>query len=171
MKNIIQLSISVLMLLAVLSACSLKSEEDAIADAESAAEDTFMDETMIEPNYEYDGASFYLPENLDIKNQDESNLVLTDGEQTYIVFYNENEDALSELNYNAAQKNDTLLLESFTDEEKFGYISVLPDKGEGYQLQVGIGGAKITTYTDKGKLAEDTMELMKIAKSIAVESK
>lgn len=169
MKNPIQLIIVVLILSAVLGACSMKSEEDAIADAEAIAEETFKGATEAEENFEHYGESFYLPDKLEVDSKDKSNLVLTDGDQTYIIFYNKNEDALSELNFEAVQNSNALLLESFSDEEKFGYILVLPDEGEGYQLQIGIGGAKITTYTDKGKMNENAEELMKIAKSIAAD--
>ncbi|OZU89678.1 hypothetical protein CIL03_00625 [Virgibacillus indicus] len=170
MKNPIQLIIAVLILTAALSACSMKSEEDAIADALAITEDTFKSETAAEANFEHYGESFYLPDKLEVESKDKSNLVLTDGDQTYIIFYNKNEGALSELNFNAVQNSNALLLESFNDGEKFGYVSVLPDEGEGYQLQIGIGGAKITTYTDKGKMDDDAKELMKIAKSIAAEA-
>ncbi|PAV30117.1 hypothetical protein CIL05_06535 [Virgibacillus profundi] len=171
MKKPIQIVIAVFFLLFVtLSGCSMKSEEETITDTKDIAENTFMDDTPIESNYEFKGNSFYLPSGLEEKSGDENNLVLEDGDQTYIVFNNNNEEPLSQLHYNAAQDKNALLLESFSDENKFGYIRLQPDEGEGYELQIGIGGVKITTYTTKGKMEEDTEELMKVAKSIAMDA-
>lgn len=168
-KNlIVTLSVTALAII-LLAGCGFKSEEEAVADAKEAAEAVFYSDTPVETNYEMESNSIYIPDRLEVESKDESNLILVDGKQTYIVFYNEFEPASSELNYEAAQSDQALVLDSYSDGDKFGYIRILPDDGEGYELQIGIGGAKITTYTQKSRIKNDASELMNIAKSIAIE--
>ncbi|WP_339228440.1 hypothetical protein NSQ77_01485 [Oceanobacillus sp. FSL K6-2867] len=167
-KRIVALS-AITSAIMLLAGCGLKSEEEALAGAKEAAETAFYSEAPIETNYEMENKSIYIPDQLEVESKDESNLVLVDGKQTYIVFYNELEPASSEMNFEAAQTDQGLLLESFRDDLGFGYLRVLPDEGEGYELQIGIGGVKITTYTKKSRIENDAIELMKIAKTIAIE--
>lgn len=169
LKSCIRVIIFSLFMILVLSGCSLKSEENAIMDAKETAKQAFEDQTPIEANDEVNEQPLYLPANLEVQSGDETNLILEDGDQTFIVFHNINEDNKSELNYHAAQMKEALALESFDDEEKFGYIRILADEGEGYELQVGVGGVKITAYTTKGKLHQDALEMMKMAKFISTE--
>ncbi|WP_249872040.1 hypothetical protein [Oceanobacillus saliphilus] len=149
----------------VLAGCTI-SEEEATSEATAAAEHIFHYETDIDTNYKIDKNSIYIPAHLKVESSDDSNIILVDGSQTYIAFNNLIEPAESELNFNAAATEDALVLESFADENHFGYIRILPDEGEGYEMQIGAGGAKITTFTTKGKMAADAEELMKLAKSI-----
>lgn len=167
MNNSTKIALAIfLVLLVVLTGYSMKSEEDVLKDVKEAAESTFNEDGKIAVNHEMDGFSLYLPENLEVEEESNSNVILKDENQTYILFYNSLESPQSDLNYKAAQTDKALLLESFIDEGEFGYIRVLPDEGDGYELQVGIGGVKITTYTTKGKIDDDASNLMKIARSI-----
>lgn len=167
-KRIVALSVTTLAII-LLAGCGFESEEETLAGAKEAAEAAFYSETPIKTNYEMESKSIYIPDHLKVESKDESNLILVDGKQTYIVFYNEFEPASSELNFEAAQSDQSLVLESYHDNSSFGYIRILPDDGEGYELQIGIGGAKITTYTQKSRIKNDASELMNIAKSIAIE--
>ncbi|AXI09740.1 hypothetical protein CV093_13530 [Oceanobacillus sp. 143] len=169
MNSYIRVIIFALFMILVLSGCSLKSEENAIMDAKEAAKQAFEDESPIEANDEVNGQALYLPANVKVQSGDATNLILEDGDQTFIVFHNINEDSMSELNYHSTQTEKALALESFKDEESFGYIRILEDEGEGYELQVGVGGVKITTYTTKGNLDKDALEMMKMAKFISTE--
>ncbi|WP_077327584.1 hypothetical protein [Virgibacillus siamensis] len=159
---------AVCFLATVLSGCSLQSEEEAVQKAEKSAKRVFTSNKMVETNHKLEGFSLYLPERMEVKEASNSNVILEDGGQTYIVFYNSLEGATSKLGYKAAEKDSALLLESFEDDEKFGYIRILSHKQEdNYELQVGVGGVKITTYTSKGQLDSDSEDLMKVAKSIS----
>lgn len=149
----------------------MQSEEEAIKDAKKYAENVFNSNEKVETNHTLDSFSMFLPENLEVAEEDMSNVVLKDGDQTYIVFYNSLEDPLSKLSYKVAatKSKDSLLLETFEDPKKFGYMRILPHKDENkYELQVGVGGVKITTYTTKGNLDNDSKEIMKIARSIVL---
>lgn len=156
----------VLLLLITLVSCNSKSEEEVIQEAKEIAEKTFTSSEIITPNKELDHFSLYIPEHLEVEEMDENNIILSDTKQTYIIFYNSLEDPTSDLNYQLAENNDALLLEAFQDEEKFGYIQILSEDEDRYEIQVGVGGAKITTYTDKNRMIDHAEELMKIVLSI-----
>lgn len=150
------------------SGCSMKSEKEAINDAKNAAEIVFKADNSIKPNHDLENFSFYLPDRLEVKEAAKSNVILHDNDQLFIVFYNKLEKPNSKLNFQSVKKDSVLLLESFSDKNKFGYISIFPDEGKGYLMQIGIGGVKTTTYTSTGNMAEDAEDMMKIAKSIVM---
>jgi len=156
----------------ILTGCSMQSEDEAVKSTEETAEKVFNAEKAIETNQELDAFSMYLPKGFEIIEEDASNVIIEDGEQTYIVFYNNLENPLSTLNYEstAAKKDQALLFESFDDTNKFGYTRILPDDEEHYELQAGIGGVKITTYTSKSDMESDAEKMMKIARSIVVDN-
>lgn len=146
--------------------CNQKSESESLEDASIMAEDIFNSDETIERNYEAEGFTLYVPNNMDIEEVEDSNIILSKGDQTSIVFYNMLEGPKSKLNYNNAQNNQAILLDTFEDEQKFGYIRIMPENDKEYEMQIGVGGAKITTFTSKGDMSKDAQELMKIAKSI-----
>lgn len=155
----------------VLFGCSFQSEEEAVNQAKESAKVVFNSNKSIESNHKVDEFSLYLPERMQVKEADKSNVILKDGDQTFIVFYNSLEDASSRLGYKAAKTESSLLLESFKDDEKFGYIRVRShNEEENYELQVGVGGVKVTTYTSKEQLDKDSKALMKVARSISTSS-
>jgi hypothetical protein len=149
-----------------MSTVSYQSEDKVIKNAGEAAQTVFNTEDIPVENYQGEYFSFYLPEDMEAKEVDANNAVLQQGSQMFIVFYNPLETNKSDLNYNAAQSKDAVLLQSFKDDEKFGYIRILPDKKDQYELQVGVGGVKVTTYTERSEIIEDAKGLMKIAISI-----
>ncbi|RKQ30526.1 hypothetical protein [Oceanobacillus halophilus] len=167
MKKILRLVMVLLISMIMASGCSNKTEDEAVSEAKEMARTVFELEAEIEANEEVNGLPLYIPGQLDVQSEEENNLILEDGNQTYLVFYNVIEDTKSKLNYESAQSDNTLILETFEDNEKFGYIRILPKEEEGYELQVGVGGVKITTYTTKRKMADDTEEMMKMAKYMA----
>lgn len=153
----------------VLGGCSFfMSEEDAISQTQEVAKTTF-EKNETETNHEAGSFSLYLPDSMKISEESNSNLILNEGEQTFILFYNPKEERKSKLNYQAAsEKDEHLLLESFEDKGRFGYVRVLPiNEEEKYELQVGVGGVKVTTYAEKDSLKNDAEKMMKIANSIA----
>ncbi|WP_047985132.1 hypothetical protein [Ornithinibacillus californiensis] len=151
----------------IISIFSYRSEESVMIQAGVTAEKTFFSEDIPEDNYQGEHFTFYLPNPMEVEEVDNFNAIIEYGDQTLIVFYNTLEDDLSQLNFNAAKTDDAVLLETFTDDEKFGYIRLLPEgKDEEYEIQVGVGGVKVTTYTTKGEVITDSENLMKMALSI-----
>ncbi|MEN2467035.1 hypothetical protein [Ornithinibacillus sp. JPR2-1] len=146
---------------------SFQSEESIIAQAGEKAEEVFYSEDIPEDNYEGEYFSFYLPANMNVEEVDMFNAIVHGGDQPLLVFYNTLEDNRSQLNYEAAKTEDVVLLESFSGDDKFGYIRLLhEDEKMGYELQIGVGGVKLTTFTSKNKAITDSENLMKIALSI-----
>ncbi|WP_117170641.1 hypothetical protein [Paraliobacillus sediminis] len=166
MRKIMGLSMSLLIIsLFFLSACA-PSEDEALELTETAAKTVFEDNTT-EPNNTLDSFSLYLPSGYEIIEESQSNLLLESGDQTFILFYNALEDTTSELNYQAAEANgNNLLLQSFEDEGRFAFVKV-SESGDEYELQVGVGGVKITTQTSIRQLEDYTIEMMQIATSLA----
>ncbi|SDQ41909.1 hypothetical protein SAMN05216232_1526 [Virgibacillus subterraneus] len=171
-KSIRKITILSLLFVVALTGCSLQTEEEAIKDAKESAKKIFDSDEKVETNHKLNSFSMYLPNSLEVEEKDANNVILKDGDQTFIVFYNNLEDPLSKLSYNsaAAKSDEALLLETFEDQNKFGYMRIIPhDQEEDYELQIGVGGVKITTYTSREDLDNDSEELMKIAQSIALQ--
>lgn len=156
------------LLLLFLNSCGLKSETDVIKNAKEAAEEVFKTEKVIVPNHELIHVSLYLPDRMKVEEEDTNNIILKDNNQIFIVFYNKLEKPTSQLNYQSLQDEDALLLESFQDPEQFGYIDIKPEEEGEYEMQIGVGGVKITTNTTKSKMSADAEELMRIALSVLI---
>jgi len=150
----------------ILHGCGMQTEEDALDSAIKSAERTFYSNEEVKTNEQTTTFDFYLPSSLSIEEESENNVILSDGNQHYIIFYNDLESPKSKINYKSAKDSDSLAYESFEDEERFGYLQVIAGTDENYQIQAGIGGVKITTYTSKKDMAGKAEELMKIARSI-----
>lgn len=147
--------------------CS-KTEDQVFKEAEEVVNGIFSEENKVEINYSDDIVSFYLPEHLHIVEQDENNLVLKNGDHVYVIFMNYMEASTSKVFFGSAQADDALLYTSYERDDMFGYMRILEnldDKGT-YELQVGIGGVKVTTNTTLKQLVSESEQLMKIAKSI-----
>ena len=166
MKKIVGLLFAMLTIsLLLLSGCA-PTEEEALNLVEEVAQEAFEGDT-VEPNQEVEGFSLYVPDDFEIKEETQSNLLLESGDQMFILFYNALEATTSRLNYQTSEANDNYsLLQSFEDNERFGYVKVAETE-EDYELQVGVGGVKITTQTTLENIEDNTTDMMKMATSIA----
>ncbi|KGX83694.1 hypothetical protein [Pontibacillus marinus] len=143
------------------------SEKQAMQNAKSAAKEAFNKEE-VPFTKELESISLYMPKTMKIVSNSANNLILREDEQGYILFYNPFEKLKSDTFYKDAKKaKDIELIETFRNEERFGYIRVIKLDEETYELQVGVGGVRMTTETDKNDLKEDAHEMMKIVRSIA----
>jgi hypothetical protein len=151
----------------VLSIYSYQSEESIIEQAGNIANDTFYNDDIPKDNYKGEHFSFFLPEKMEVEEVDNFNAILEIDNKTIIIFYNTLEDNLSKLNYEAAKTEEAVLFESFEDDNKFGYVRILPVDTDGkYEIQIGVGGVKVTTITTKREAINDAENLMNIALSI-----
>ncbi|SET82147.1 hypothetical protein SAMN05216389_1334 [Oceanobacillus limi] len=167
MKNPAPIVIALLLLFIIaISVYTYKSEDTVIQNVSEVAKTTFHSNKEITTNYNNSGLAFFLPEGLEVEEEDANNAILTSGDQTYIVFYNQFEAPISDLNYLSASNDEAVLLESYEDDHKFGYVRLMPSESHEYELQVGIGGVKITTFTTTGTMERDTEQSMLIARSI-----
>ncbi len=151
--------------LIILTGCS-RSEEETLVSVKDSAEEVFEQEPF-KSNQTFDNFSLYIPKGYKVEEESKSNLILKKDGQTYILFYNALEDTTSELNFKAAEANGNFqLLQSFQSDERFGFVKVVKLEEE-YELQIGIGGMKITTQTTLKKMEKDTREMMQIGNSLA----
>ncbi|MBB6452153.1 hypothetical protein HNQ94_000574 [Salirhabdus euzebyi] len=153
-----------LSLIFLLSGCFL-SEEKALENAKEEAEKSFMADPL-ETNQKIDDISIYLPEGMEINGSSNNNVFLAKEDQDYLLFYNQFESEDSQHLFEGIKaRPESLLLHSYEDDKRFGYIAVFPHQEEEYELQVGIGGVKITTITTLDNLEEESSDLMEIVNS------
>lgn len=164
-RNLIIIGLFILILLA---GCG-KSEEEIITEAYERAKEVFLDDSEINYTYESNTVSLYLPDYLTVIEEDANNLILRRQDLTYIIFINDFELPNSVTLYNLAEIDEYLLFESFEKDDQFGFIRILQEPiedNELYEIQVGIGGVKITANIPLERILTEATELMKVAKSI-----
>ncbi|WP_182201122.1 hypothetical protein [Paraliobacillus salinarum] len=167
-KVIRVLNIMFVIALFLLVGCA-PSEEEALTSVESIAKTEFEKKPQ-EANQKHENFNLYVPNDYKVTEVSKSNLILENGDQTFILFYNSLEETTSKLNFQAAEANGNYqLLQSFEDNERFGYVKVSKLE-KNYELQIGIGGVKITTQTNLRNIEEDTEKMMKMANSLAYSS-
>ncbi|MGM0874952.1 MAG: hypothetical protein ACQEWV_09135 [Bacillota bacterium] len=112
--------------------------------------------------------SYYLPEGFSVKETKKFNVLLEKGNQSYILFVNENEKANSKVSYDtlAKQYKKPFISETFKDKNRFGYLFVNRIEENTYEVTVGIGGTKLTTEAKANDVPEDAKNMMDILKSI-----
>ncbi len=155
----------------LLVGCS--STEEIVADTKDSVHEMF-EEGPKGINVKKGNFEFYLPDAMDVQEQQEileNNLLLSEGDQTYILFVNpiEKENRDSRVIYESTQSdNNYILNETFEKNKQFGFVQILAleDKNKTYEVTVGVGGAKLTTITKKTNLVKSAKKMMKIANSV-----
>ncbi|GAB2554183.1 hypothetical protein [Gracilibacillus alcaliphilus] len=149
----------------VWTSMSTPSEEEILAEAVDAAQVHFEQEAHT-PNTILEHFSLYVPADFEIVEESDSNVLVKQGDQTYLLFHNPIESDTSQLHYEVAKAADNSeRLVSFENKERFGYINIVEDSS-GYELQLGVGGTKITTITDQSKLVDNSIHMMDMIRSI-----
>ncbi|MGE7758846.1 hypothetical protein [Peribacillus sp. NPDC097895] len=135
--------------------------------AEKAAELAFRNDEK-QPNIEAGLIQVYLPKDFKVVEEHDNNLILQKGDKIYILFVNPNEKEDSSVLFLAIKEQDDqyVVLHSFQNDDKFGFISIKESPKEKYELAVGIGGVKLTTETDKDHLKTDAKQMMEVVSSV-----
>lgn len=170
-KNITLLFPGLLILLFVISGCNKTTEEEVFKHIGDAVESAFATDEA-EPNENLELFNLYMPDQFNIIEDSPNNLIFAEGNQMYILFYNTFEDEQSELFYLSAKANGSYsLIDTYHNEpeERFGYLKIA-DREDTYQLEVGIGGVKITTQTSLDQIEEDAVKMMTMINSIEFDS-
>lgn len=164
-KRVIGLLIIGLMTL-VVSGCGL-SEEEVIENISETIQTSFNRQSP-EPNTEFDHFNIYFPENIEIIEESDGNVIFNDQNQTYILFYNRLESPLSDAFYLAEKRRGNyLLLESYQDTERLIYVKV-SEVEEDFELQVGVGGLRLTTHVALKELEDTFNEMVDMINSIEI---
>jgi len=151
----------------ILASCSNASIKEEQKIAEANVMKVFKGKGK-KPNTEAEGLNFYMPTGVSIEDTKQSNVILKRDSKVYILFYNPNESAKSEVVYQSTVSDTEKyrINKTFTHDNRLGYF-VVRDTGEDeYEIVVGVGGVKLTTQTDADEIAFDAELMMEIASSI-----
>lgn len=167
MKFKVTKAIAILIAIALITGCNISKEE-----AIDLAKETFIAGVKTDPqqpNQETKLFSYFLPPVLSVEETNENNLILTRGNQIYLIFSNPAEDALSKVNYEQDKtfEEDKILIETLNSEETFSYLIVSPFGDDQYKIIVGIGGEKGTTIANARNFKESVETIIKIINSIS----
>jgi hypothetical protein len=149
-----------------LTGCTISDEEITKTTIE-LTEQEFESKTK-KPNKESALFSYYLPEEFSVKETNKFNVLLEKGNQDYILFVNENEEKNSKVSYEtlAEEFNKPFISETFSDNDRFGYLFVNKLEKNRYEVTVGIGGTKLTTVAKSTNVSDSAKNMMDIAASI-----
>ncbi|MBM7660491.1 hypothetical protein JOC85_001263 [Bacillus mesophilus] len=140
--------------------------EDQLAETEIVTNEAF-EAGPKGVNIEEDEFTYFLPDSIEPESSDEFNIILTEGNQAYILFVNAFEEKTSRILYESSLLDEQYLLnKTYENEDSFGFILVYEIEEEQYEVVVGVGGTKLTTVTDKSKIAESAEKMMLIANSV-----
>lgn len=124
----------------------------------------------INPNNNIGEVSLYLPAGMEVESSDDTNVVLKNGSNYYLLFLNSKEEQNSKVMYESTLKtaNKVIVKETFEDDKRLGFIIVqeVNQEEDQYEVTVGIGGTKLTTETNVSNLAHEAEQMMKILNSI-----
>jgi hypothetical protein len=151
---------------AILLLVGCSSIEEVVAEANTVASETFASGPK-GINVEKDSFSYYMHSSMEEESSQVHNIILTEGKQTYILFVNSLEEKKSRVVYESTVVDQEYLLnETFENKDRFGFVQILELEEKTYEVTVGVGGAKLTTETDKGNIVESTEKMMQIANSV-----
>ena len=150
----------------VLAGCSASIEEEA-ENTISLLEETFSAEPT-ETNTSNDEISYYLPNSMEIESEQDNNLIIKEGKQTFILFVNQIEEKDSKVMYESIieKVDENVLEETFEDDNRFGYTIVQGLEDNLYEVTVGIGGVKMTTEAKANSVSESAELMMEIVSSV-----
>ncbi|MGM8215657.1 hypothetical protein ACLIA0_08770 [Bacillaceae bacterium W0354] len=144
------LLIGLVFFLVTLTGC-LQSEDKVMNEIEKRLKDEFLSDEKIEANFELKRLSVYKPDSLELQEEGINNFIFTDGSRPYVLFINEFEAPNSKWFYNrlkSENKNNKMFLRSFESDEEFVYLAVQEHEDKQYEVQIGIGGIKMSTLTN-----------------------
>lgn len=158
--------IMLVIILVLLSGCT-QSEESLRNDSIDHTKQAFDNEEL-EVNEKAEQFSFYLPNDFKIKEKNDYNVLLEDGNKSYILFVNLNEPKNSKVSYVTLteQYQEPFLSKTFEQNDRFGYLFVVKIEENKYEVTVGVGGTKVTTEAKGNDVAEDAEAMMMIANSV-----
>ncbi|MBD8034701.1 hypothetical protein [Solibacillus merdavium] len=159
-----------IVIVAVLTACSQSVEDQALAGIENA-ETVFSSEPK-EVNKSIGHIELYLPAGYSIeKGIDELNYTILNGKDSYILFVNQNETNDSQLHYDIFKSESTGKIveeKTFKSDDLFGFSGVVEQSKGKYELIANLGGVKLSTISEDKKLDTKIQEMMEIVQTVNV---
>lgn len=146
----------------------MQTEEKVLNEIERKLKDEFLSNEVKETNTELRSIKVYIPEELEIENEGTNNYIFTDGSRPFVLFINEFEAPNSKWFFERLQseQHDDLHLRSFESADEFVYLAVEKYDEEVYEVQIGIGGIKMSTLSEMDQLEEDVEIMLEMVKSV-----
>jgi len=150
----------------LLFGCSLSTQE--VKEATLDVIEKAFQEEPIKSNQTIDNISFYLPKSIEIESSSGNNIILSEGNQQYILFINKNEEKTSDLLYQKGLDSSVEIIidETKVTENEYKYTIVNKLSDDTYEVIAGLGGAKITTLVESQDVAESVQKMIDIIQSV-----
>ncbi|MGM9951594.1 MAG: hypothetical protein ACI33P_15775 [Lysinibacillus sp.] len=156
----------------MLAGCG-KTLEEQITEGVALAADTFESESP-EPTTTIGKSKVYVPAGYSVeKGANEMNYIFSKGRDSFILFVNTVEAEDSRLHYELLKNDADLNIveeKTFELEKSFGFTAVIEHSEKEYELVVSSGGVKMTTIAEDKRIDEKLAEMMKIVRSVQVQS-
>lgn len=151
----------------LLAGCS--SLEEQYTDGLENAKVAFQADAE-KPNEKVNDVHMFLPNGFSIEEEStETNIILSKGKDSYILFINPNELPSSQLYYDLMTSDSNLKVieeKKFEQNGRFGFAAIIEHSEEKYELITSIGGIKLTTISDQTDIANNLEKMMLIIRSI-----
>lgn len=155
--------------LAVILLVGCSSTEEEVEDGIENAKLVFQSDAE-KPNEKINDMKLFIPSGFSIEDEpDETNIILSKGKDSYILFLNPNELPSSRLYYDLmiADTNLNIVEEkTFEQNGRFGFVAILENSEEKFELITSIGGIKLTTISKQQNIAGNLDKMMTIVRSI-----
>lgn len=156
------------LLLFALTGCGKTVEEQ--IDSGVASAQTVFEENPQEPNTNLEGIELYVPSGFKAENsEDPNNFIVTKGQDSYILFVNQNETEDSKLHYQLLKDDKTKHIikeETVEFDGAFGFTAVIEHDEEQFELVVSCGGIKMSTISVDKNIDEKLVDMMTIVRSV-----
>lgn len=152
----------------LLAGCS--SLEEQTVDGLENAKVAFQDDAE-KPNEKVNDMNIFIPSGFSIEEEsDETNIILSKGDDSFILFINPNELQSSQLYYDLMMADSNLEVldkKTFEQNGRFGFAAIIENSEEKYELITSIGGIKLTTISEQQDIANNLEKMMLIVRSIS----
>jgi hypothetical protein len=166
-----RLVLSFLFALILMVGCSTSVDEKRDETIKAVQEQLNKDPK--DPNKKTEEIEYYLPFGFEIEEESPNNIILKNGSKTYILFYNQQENVLSDVVYKSTlNRHDKFEIDQkWPEKDSFGYLLVSSlDEKDMNELIVGIGGVKITSEVKTGSLTTEAAQMMEIVHSVQLKT-
>lgn len=158
--------------LAVILLVGCSSVEEQAKDGMKNAKEVFQGDAE-KPNETVDNLKIFLPSGFSIEDDsDQTNIILSKGNDSYILFVNPNELPGSQLYYDLMMDNTNLKIvekDTFEQNGRFGFAAIIESSEENFELIASIGGIKLTTISKQQDIASNIEKMMMIVRSISTD--
>lgn len=122
-----------------------------------------------EANKQLENMDLYYPFYFEVVEELENNVLLTNGSQQFILFYNDQEDSKSRLNYDTVLgQTEYMYKEEIETDDSFTYILIDQVDEKLIEVTIGIGGNKITSQMKPRYLLDNAKVMTNIIRSVTL---